>query len=121
MQTRGSIDNGSEVTLQLKITNTGAHPGREVVQVYISAPSSSPVERPAKSLEGFAKTALLNPGESETVSIALPRRSFAYWSTEKSAWVVEQGTYSLQVAKSSADIVATVEYDISTQQQWVGL
>jgi beta-glucosidase len=91
------------------------------VQVYVSAPTSSLVERPAKSLEGFAKTALLNPGESETVSITLPRRSFAYWSTEKCAWIVEQGTYSLQVARSSADIVATVSHDVDTQQHWVGL
>ena len=105
----------------MKVLNTGSHPGREVVQVYVSAPSSSLVERPAKSLEGFAKTAILNPGESETVSITLPRRSFAYWSTEKCAWVVEQGMYSLQVAGSSADIVATVDYNVGTQQEWVGL
>jgi beta-glucosidase len=118
---QGSIDDDSEVTLRLKVTNSGAHPGREVVQVYVSAPSSSTVERPAKSLEGFAKTALLKAGESEEVSITLPRRSFAFWSTKKNAWIVEQGTYSLQVAKSSADVVTTADFTVNTQQQWVGL
>jgi beta-glucosidase len=118
----GSIDShSSEVTVQIDVTNTGSHQGREIVQVYISGPSISSVERPAKSLEGFSKTALLQPGEKETVAIRLSRRSFAYWSKREESWVVEKGVYGVQVGRSSRVVVARAEVVVEASQRWVGL
>lgn len=107
--------------MSLTVKNIGSHAGREVVQIYVSAPTSSSITRAVKSLEGFAKTAILQPGQSENIAIVLPRRSFAYWSEERKSWVVEQGTYSVQVAKSSSEVVASVDYPVSSEQAWVGL
>lgn len=117
----GFVVDNTKATLQIKVTNTGCREGREVVQVYVSGPGSSKIERPAKSLEGFAKTTHLQPGQSETIAIDLGRRSFAYWSTEQDVWVVEPGSYMVHVAKSSLDIVASKELVFDTEQRWVGL
>jgi beta-glucosidase len=122
IRVEGSIDShSSEVTVQIDVTNTGSHQGREIVQVYISGPSTSSVERPAKSLEGFSKTRLLQPGEKETVAIRLSRRSFAYWSKQQEKWVVEKGVYGVQVGKSSRIVVASAEVVVEASQRWVGL
>ncbi len=86
-----------------KVTNTGKRAGREVVQVYVSYPDSK-VERCEKELKGFAKTGLLNPGESEVVSVRFGDRNLAYFDELDHAFTTEPGRYDVLVGASSRDI-----------------
>jgi beta-glucosidase len=92
-----------ELSLDFRVKNTGTTAGREVVQLYLSAPGKS-MEKPVRELKGFAKTKLLQPNESETLTFKLSAKDLASFDTEQSAWVVEAGTYSVQIGASSTDI-----------------
>jgi len=82
------------------VRNTGSRPGREVVQVYASRPDSA-VERPAKWLAGFAAVDA-GPGETVSVGILIPERSFQHWSD--GGWSTEAGTFTLSAGSSSASL-----------------
>lgn len=91
------------------VTNTGDVAGREVVQLYIEPPGA--VDRPARELKGFAKTRLLQPGESQTVAFAVTSGDLAYYDTERAAWVAEAGSYTVAIGASSRDIRQRVSFD----------
>lgn len=91
----------AKVTVTVK--NTGLVPGKEIVQLYISAVESQ-VIRPEKELKGFEKVEL-QPGEEKTVTFILDRRSFAYYNVDLNDWHVETGEYNILVGKSSKEIV----------------
>ena len=97
-----SIKSGDTVTVTLDITNTGKRAGAEVVQLYVHQDKCS-VPRPPKELKAFKKV-FLNPGEKQTVTLNLDKRSFAYFSESQNDWVVEPGQFELQVGSSSRDI-----------------
>ncbi|MDL2302139.1 glycoside hydrolase family 3 C-terminal domain-containing protein [Lachnospiraceae bacterium OttesenSCG-928-D06] len=100
------------LTVNVDVTNTGKLPGKEVVQLYVSAPFSK-VIRPIKELREFAKVALL-PGETKTVSFTLNKRAFSYWETKIHDWYAESGTYEIQIGSSSRDIALTAKVSVST-------
>ena len=88
---------GRTIVLEVRVTNTGSLPGRETVQVYCGAPSGK-LGRPARVLAGFAKTALLEPGQEERLTLDIPWRDLASYDDGgvtgvKSAWVLEAGEY----------------------------
>ena len=95
-----------DVTVTIK--NTGAHEGKEVVELYISAPDSKTANKPAKELKAFAKTKLLKPGESETLTLSITAPELASFDEAASAWVVAEGEYQFLVGASSQDIKATL-------------
>ncbi len=90
------------VTVAVTVTNTGDRQGKEVVQVYVGAPSTE-VARPPRELREFAKIAL-EPGASQRVEFRLGERAFAHWSTSRHRWVVEPGTAEIAVGPSSRDL-----------------
>jgi beta-glucosidase len=73
-----------------------------VAQLYVSKPNSA-VQRAAKELKGFKKV-LVKSGASEKVTIMVPVKELAYYNEDKNQWVVEPGTYSVKIGKSSRDI-----------------
>jgi beta-glucosidase len=89
------------ISATLTISNTGDRPGREVVQLYVSAPGEG---KPALELRDFAKTRTLQPGESQTLSFTLTGRDLASFDPAASAWVADAGTYTVKVGASSVDI-----------------
>ncbi|SKC69077.1 glycoside hydrolase family 3 C-terminal domain-containing protein [Okibacterium fritillariae] len=91
-------------TARVTVTNTGARTGKHVVQVYV-ATTAGPVRRPVRELRAFRKVTL-EPGETQTVELALDRRAFAYWDIELDRWVVAPGEYTVQIGESSASIFA---------------
>ncbi|MEU2229857.1 beta-glucosidase family protein [Streptomyces vietnamensis] len=93
----------------VRITNTGARPGRETVQIYL-APVSDTVERPARWLAAFASVEAA-PGETVETEIALPRRAFEIWDEEKHDWTLVTGAYEVIAAHSLTDgrLTATLE------------
>lgn len=91
---------GEEVKVRVRVTNIGAYPGKEVVQVYISCPDGK-LEKPYQQLVAFAKTDFLNPGESQILEIVYSLRSVASYDEESSSWILEKGDYIVRVGNSS--------------------
>ena len=95
-----------DVTVTVK--NTGKFEGKEVVELYISAPDNKAANKPAKELKAYAKTKLLKPGESETLTLSITVPELASFDEAASAWVVAEGEYQFLVGASSQDIKATL-------------
>ncbi|HAD11535.1 MAG TPA: glycosyl hydrolase, partial [Saprospirales bacterium] len=93
----------------LDITNTGQTAGKDVVQLYVSAPQSS-LEKPVKELRAFAKTSLLAPGETQTVKFMIQPSDLASFHPNSNTWLVEKGTYHLLIGASSRDIRQKVDF-----------
>ena len=92
-----------KLTATIAIKNTGKVAGKEVVQLYLSAPKQK-LRKPESELKGFVKTRLLQPGESQTVTFTITPRDMASFDTASSSWIAEGGTYSLKVGASSLNI-----------------
>lgn len=109
----------TEVTVKASVKNTGSFRGREVVQVYISAPDGA-LEKPYQELKGYAKTAELAPGESETLTVTFPTASLASYDEKRAAYVLETGDYYVRVGvHSRATHIAaklTLEKEVITEQ-----
>ena len=88
--------------IDVTIKNTGTVPGREVVQVYVIPPPSK-LKKPIIELRAFAKTKLLAPGESETLSLHLPVMQWCSYDPAQSGCVLERGTYIVSVRTSLAE------------------
>ena len=97
-------------SVSLTVTNTGAHDGAEIVQVYIAKPGAE-IFRPAQELKAFARVPLA-AGESRTVTLPLDDKAFRYWNTSTDGWEIEGGRYEVRVGASSADIRLTADVDI---------
>jgi len=95
-----------DVTVTIK--NTGKFEGKEVVELYISAPDNKAANKPAKELKAFAKTKLLKPGENETLTLSITAPELASFDETASAWVVAEGEYQFLIGASSQDIKATL-------------
>ncbi|MDZ7754872.1 beta-glucosidase family protein [Rhodohalobacter sp.] len=91
-----------KVMVEATVTNTGDREGAEVVQIYVHHKDPS-VDRPIRELKGFEKVDL-EPGASATVNIELDESAFMYYHPEDLKWVLESGSYEIQVGNSSRDI-----------------
>ena len=100
-----------KLSLSVEVTNVGEVAGKEVVQVYLSAPAKS-MDKPALELKAFAKTELLSPKQSQTLSFTLTPESLASFDTVRSAWVVEAGTYTVKVGNSVENILQTATFTV---------
>ncbi|MDN5571684.1 MAG: glycoside hydrolase family 3 C-terminal domain-containing protein [Propionibacteriaceae bacterium] len=102
---------GNDVSVSVTVTNTGEREGREVVQVYVSKPTSGVVRVP-RELKAF-EAVTLAPGASETLTLEIPADELAYWEVRDQAYVVEGGEYVVEVGSSSRDLrgSATVSID----------
>lgn len=91
---------GSSVSASFTVANTGSRTGAEVAQLYVDDPAGA--HEPPRQLKGYARVRLRR-GESARVTITLPPRAFAYWST-RHAWQIAPGVYRILVGGSSRDI-----------------
>ena len=97
----GMTDQGI-LNVLVDVKNTGAVPGKEIVQLYVSDRTGK-VQRPIRELKGFAKVSLA-PGETKTVTMALDARSFSWYSPELHDWYAHSGEYVVSAGASSRDI-----------------
>ena len=94
------------VTVSITVKNTGDVSGKEVAQVYVTAPQGS-IVKPAHELKAFAKTRELKPGESQTLTMTIDQRDLASFDEANSQWLAEAGVYTFAIGSSSRDIHAT--------------
>ena len=108
-----------KISIKVRVVNTGSFRGKEVVQIYYSAPGGS-LEKPYQELAAFGKTDFLDPGQAQEMTISFPVRSMASYSQEKAAWILEKGTYYIRVGNSSrnthVEAAVTLAQDTVTAQ-----
>ena len=102
-----TVDKTIDVTVT--ITNTGKVAGKEVVELYVTAPTGK-VDKPSEELKSFAKTGLLKPGQSEKIIFTLTPSSLASFNTDASSWIADAGTYIVKVGASSTNIKQTASF-----------
>ena len=104
--------NGTAVTVRATVTDTGSRNGKEIIQVYVSAPEGK-LDKPWQELAGFAKTTELAPGISAQVQITFDIRDLASYDESRAAYILEPGKYIIRVGNSSMDtkIAAVIELD----------
>ncbi len=102
------------LTLSVDIINTGSVAGKEVAQLYISAPANR-MEKPDKELKGFAKTGLLAPGESQIITFEINARDLSSFDTASSSWIAEPGKYRAMIGASSRDIRQEASFEVQTE------
>ncbi|MCV9927241.1 glycoside hydrolase family 3 C-terminal domain-containing protein [Flavobacterium sp. LS1R49] len=103
-----------KLTVSVTVKNTGKTAGKEVVELYLSAPSKS-IGKPKEELKAFGKTKELKPGESEILKLTLSPKDLASFLESKSAWIAEAGTYKVLVGASSLDIKKTAEFSVAKE------
>ena len=106
-----SPDFKGKQSVSVTVMNAGSVAGREVVQLYIAAPVSK-IDKPKRELKGFAKTKLLQPGESQTLSLTLNARDLSSFNTDASAWIADAGKYEVLIGASSSDIKLTGSFNL---------
>ncbi len=106
-------------TVKADVKNTGAFKGKEVVQLYLSAPSTA-IDRPYQELCGFAKTEEIAPGETASVEITFALSDFCAYNTAAEAYVLEAGEYILRAGNDSGNTsvcgVISLEDSITVKQ-----
>jgi beta-glucosidase len=112
---KDSFDQGGEVSVSLDITNAGTMAGSEVVQLYVSDLDSS-VHRPRQELRAFEKL-VLQPGETQRVTLVLDDTAFAVFDLAAQAWVVEAGDFEIRIGSSSRDVRLTHHLRVNSPQQ----
>ena len=110
------VEKGDAVEISVTVKNTGKLEGKEVVELYISAPDNKAANKPVKELKAYAKTKLLAPDEAETVVMTVKAADLASFDEAASAWVVAAGEYQFLVGASSQDIKATLKATAKAQQ-----
>ena len=98
--------NGDHVAVTVTVKNTGSVAGKEVAQVYVTAPQGS-IEKPTQELKAFAKTRELQPGEQQVLTTQIPVRMLASFDEAGSQWLTEAGQYTFKIGASSRDIKCT--------------
>lgn len=93
------------------VKNTGQVAGREVVQVYINSPKGK-LDKPKDVLVYFAKTKLLEQGESQTVGFTFTTKDIASFNEANSSWIAEAGIYTLKIGESSLKIRQTATFEL---------
>lgn len=108
---------GDNVVVSVTVKNTGSTEGKQVAQIYVAAPKGR-LEKPARELKAFAKTGLLKPGQSETLTMNIPMRDIASFDEAGSQWIVEPGTYDFLVGDNVESIKeeTTLQLDSYTEK-----
>jgi len=100
-----------KLTVSVMVKNSGKVAGKEVVQLYLSAPDAE-IEKPTEELKGFAKTTLLQPGDSQQLTFDLDPRSLASFRSGISSWVADKGDYQVRIGASSKDIRLNASFNL---------
>jgi beta-glucosidase len=104
-----------QITAAVTVTNTGPVAGREIVELYISAPAQK-MDKPESELRAFAKTKLLEPGKSEALTFVIKAADLASFDSKESCWTAEAGKYTVKLGASSLNIKQTATFTLPTDK-----
>ncbi len=107
--TLSSPEFSDSIMVNVKITNVGKTAGKEVVQLYVSAPKNE-LKKPAEELKGFAKTRLLKSGDSQVLNFKIDSKALESFNSKRSAWIADAGAYIVEIGASSEDIKLTKSF-----------
>ena len=108
---------GDGFEASVKVTNTGSMAGKEVVQLYVSAPAGG-LDKPVRELKAYAKTRELQPGQSEVVTMKVDAYGLASFNEGSSAWEAAAGEYAVAFGASSRDLRQTVQFTLAQAKSW---
>jgi beta-glucosidase len=100
-----------KIIATVDIKNVGKVAGKEVVELYVTAPSTQ-LQKPAVELKAFGKTNLLQPGQKQTLQFILSAKDIASFDPQLSAWIAAPGTYDIKIGASSANILQKASFDL---------
>lgn len=113
------LEEGQALTVSVEVTNSGKMAGKEVVQLYLSAPAGD-LAREEQALKAFTKVHL-EAGETKTVSMELTWQDFACFHPGIGGWVVDSGEYHLHIARSSRDIAMSMAVNLRARPYYLPL
>ncbi|MDX1665938.1 MAG: glycoside hydrolase family 3 C-terminal domain-containing protein [Saprospiraceae bacterium] len=103
-----------KANISVTVKNAGDRPGREVVQLYVEAPEGG-LENPALELKAFGKTRELLPGDAQTLHFELDAQTLASFDPNRSAWILQKGSYAVLAGASSEDIRQTTTFTVGDE------
>ena len=105
----------ANMTVTVDVKNTGKTAGKEVVELYLAAPASK-LQKPVSELKAFAKTKLLQPGETQKVTLTIKAKDLASFDEKAGAWVAEAGTYKVLIGTSSLNIKQSATFTLAADK-----
>ena len=106
-------------TVKVDVKNTGSRAGRNVVELFVAAPNSKKMNKPEKELRNYAKTRLLQPGQTETVTMTVKTEDLASFNEKASAWKTDAGVYTFMICSSANDVEAQTTAKVKAWSQKV--
>jgi beta-glucosidase-like glycosyl hydrolase len=121
IKTQQVLADMSKVSVKVKVTNTGNASGKEVVEIYFSAPQTG-LDKPYQELAGYGKTDLLAPGGSQVLTIEFDTTQLSSYDAARAAYVMDAGDYLIRVGDSSraTEVVAKLRLGQTTVTEVVG-
>lgn len=119
---KAAVSNGEfSLNATVTVTNTGKLAGSEVVQLYVSMPTTSDVTHPPLLLRAFRKAKDLQPGQSETLTLTLDKYAVSFWEERIEKWVIEKGVYGVKVGSSCDELPLVGSFVLEKGFEWNGL
>ncbi|KAH7168187.1 beta-glucosidase-like protein [Fusarium sp. MPI-SDFR-AT-0072] len=111
------------ITVSVKVTNAGEVDGSHSVHFYTTPPppTSNSLTHPEVTLQAFNKTAVLSPGESETITVQLDKYAISHWDELTSSWRAEPGEWHVQIGKDAQTMCAKASFPVPSRFQWNGV
>ena len=106
-------------TIKVDVKNTGDRAGRNVVELFVAAPNSKKLNKPEKELRNYTKTKLLQPGETETVTMQVKTSDLASFDEKASAWKTDAGRYAFLICSSVNTVEAKASANVKAWSQKV--
>ncbi len=101
-----------KIKVNITVTNTGKVAGKEVVQLYVSAPTHK-IHKPERELKAFGKTKLLQPNEAQTFTFYVSPMDLASFNSSQSAWIADAGTYTLSIGNKGSSQTLKANFSLA--------
>lgn len=105
--------NKDEFNIQIKVKNIGEHKGKEVVQLYLSKPSTIDFVNPSIELVAFRKTNEILPNQEELIDVNFKLSNFANFDSKKSSYVIKKGVYLIKYGNASNDLKCCASFEVN--------